>query len=111
MLNTGARLAIAEVLNRAPFVRWDRFTVSPDDEVNVYGWIDRDDGRSDFVLVEFDITEPADLSYGWTSSSAEFSEELGRLLYGEGFDGNGYRHLACQRVESELLGVENPVRL
>lgn len=111
MLDTGARLAIAEVLNRAPFVRWDRFTVSPDDEVNVYGWIDREDGRSDFVLVEFDVTEPAAVSYGWTTSSAERSDELADLLYGEGLIEDGYRHLVCRRVETELLGVKNPVRL
>lgn len=101
---------IAGWLNRLPFVRWDRLTDwrTPSRDhagVTVFGWIARDDGRSDFVLMEFFSWnhDPP----GFSTSSAERSAEIAELLYGPGGD-----HFPCQRVE-HVFGflVEHKVEL
>lgn len=103
------REAIAAVLNRLPFVRWDRLvdapTTSGDHHVtSVYGWIARADCRSDFVLLEF---ASWDDTPGFATSSAERSAEIAELLYGAGGP-----HYPCQRVE-DVFGdlVANKVAL
>lgn len=99
---------IAEVLNRLEEVRWDRYVVDKC-ELTVFGWIDREDGRSDFVVVE--LWEPADRKMVAArlvaTSSASRSESIDQRLSG---DGDG--HIPCQRVE-HLVGelVPNVVRL
>lgn len=97
------------MLNRVPFVRWDRFTESPG-EVIVYGWIDREDGHSDFVLVTFgqlDKVAEGLIGFGFTTSSHEHSTRLHRLLYAT----DESDHIACQRVEHELPNVHNSVHI
>lgn len=89
---------IALALNSLPFVTWDRMIEAPvgegDWEVVVYGWIPRDDGRSDYVQVTFCSWSD---DPGFTTSSAKHSEEIAGLLYGPGGD-----HFPCLRVEHEL---------
>ncbi len=90
---------VAEWLNKLPFVTWDRLTewTTEDREntgVTVFGWITRDDGRSDFVLMEFTSWSE---TVGFSTSSAERSAEIAKILYGS--DGN---HFDCQRVEHVL---------
>jgi hypothetical protein len=89
---------IVATLNRVSFVEWDRLVRGPaanDPEawyVTVYGWIGRDDGRSDFVLIEFSSWAPE--PYFLTSSAAR-SHDIAAAIYGtqEGHAGD------CERVE------------
>lgn len=85
----------AQTLNALPFVRWDRCVEAPMAGANyylvVYGWIDRVDGRSDFVTVEFASWEPLPIP---TTSSAKYSKTIAALC------GHDVRtHLDCERVE------------
>ncbi len=96
---------VAEILNRCPEIRWDRLVEQGDDDepvLVVYGWIARDDGRSDFVV--FKITH--DPQVGFVTSSARYSAAIADRLYGDHDD-----HDDCQRVE-EFFGdlVVNAVR-
>lgn len=84
------------------FVQRDRY-VSGLDYVTAYGWISRPDGRADFVVL--DQEEGRDAPIYWTSS-ARYSAEICRLLYGEETD-----HIDCQRVEHAGLSLPNVVRL
>lgn len=94
----------AEILNRFPEIRWDRLVEEDGDDpvLVVYGWIARDDARSDFVV--FKITD--DLRVGFVTSSARYSASISDRLYGDHDD-----HDDCQRVE-EFFGalVVNAVR-
>ena len=97
---------IAEVLNRLDEVRWDRYVVD-DRELTAFGWIDREDGRSDFVVIE--LWSQANATLGArlvATSSAARSESIDRRLSG---DADG--HIPCQRVE-HLVGdlVPNVIR-
>lgn len=99
----------ADWLNRLPFVRWDRY-VESDGDFAVFGWIDREDGRSDFVLVLWETADPLPGAPCYWTSSAARSKEIGELLYGgiEGFDPDS--HVDCARVEDDFGGlVENAV--
>lgn len=98
------RAAAAEILNRFPEIRWDRLVEDTTEQlVEVYGWIDRDDGRSDFVV--FRITH--DLCVGFTTSSAHHSSSIADRLYG-----HHDTHEDCQRVEEYFDGqVTNAVHL
>ena len=90
------RAELAQAMNKLPFVTWDRFTEDPDGDLDVYGWIARDDGRSDFVMLVF--PRPFDPEYvGFSTSSAEYSKEIGRLLHG----GESV-HFDCQRVDEHF---------
>lgn len=84
-------------LNAMPFVQWDRLNRWGDDGLQVYGWIVRADGRADFVLVEF----AGDGGLGFTTSSAEWSEHISRMLHG----GESRTHVPCERVEDVLGAV------
>lgn len=98
------RLAsIAEVLNMFPEVAWDRTAGSGAARV-VFGWMPREDGRADFLLLEF----RADGRVGMTTSSAEHSLEFHRRLFG-----TDKGHGACRRVEEMFAGTEvrNVIRL
>lgn len=81
----------AQLLNRIPYVEWDR-TVRYDDGVEqatVYGWIRRGDGRADFVHVLFYQDGGALVS----TSSVEHSLDIAEALGVEG-------HTDCERVEN-----------
>ena len=86
--------AIAGAMNALGMVKWDRCIVSAPRGA-VYGWIAREDGRSDFVLLHWN---PVGL--GYTTSSARHSKEIGERL---GFSGEGHRD--CQRVEDVFGGL------
>lgn len=90
---------VAEVLNRLPFVTWDRMIGAPVNdgehrEATVYGWIGRSDEHHDFVTLTFVswFDKPA-----FTTSSAARSGEINRLLSGEDAP-----HFDCLRVEDVL---------
>lgn len=121
-----------ESLNRLPFVRWDRFIVDGAD-LYCYGWIDRPcagcqasyvsrggefkcpicprptDRRADFVVLRLG---PAGEPLWFTTSSAERSEEIAAFVAGVDAIAVGVaEHLECQRIEDEMPGVRNAVRL
>lgn len=96
-MNGAEKKVVAAVLNRLPFVTWDRLVEIPGGDVDVYGWIPREDGRSDFVLATFPPPIDADV-VGFTTSSDRYSEEIGWLIHGEA----DAEHVPCQRVEHVL---------
>lgn len=81
----------AGLMNKLPFVRWDRCTLNSAGSGGVaFGWIDReDDGKADFVVLLF-LGE----QFGFTTSSAKYSREISKALLGTD-DG----HRDCERVE------------
>ena len=86
---------ISDYLNCHPEVRWDRFIEDVDGEpgaIAVYGWIDRPDGRADFVLYRF---APSSNDAYFTTSSVEFSAENG-----------DEEHADCQRVADRFASVK-----
>lgn len=92
--------AIAERMNRLTQVSWDR-CVMHDASAAAYGWIDRSDGRSDFVLLDFQWGTTTGLAsesvrwlaVGFSTSSAEFSASMfDQLELGDG-------HKDCERIE------------
>lgn len=110
---------LAAFCNALPFVRWDRLVRAPLTEVpqvcdadggvrvEMYGWIDRDDGRSDFVILYVRLPERA---IGYTSSSAERTQEIRDRLFGHLDEPT--EHYACERVE-DVFGdlVPGAIRL
>lgn len=96
-----ARPSISDAMNQLDFVTWDRCIVhdyplyADPLGLTVYGWIARDDGRSDFVVLE---SYPWEDRLGYTTSSARYSAEIHRRLYGSD-DG----HTDCQRVADSFL--------
>jgi hypothetical protein len=89
-------LPVVETLNKLPEVTWDRFAGDGVENVSVYGWLPRDDGRSDFVLVMIDKDGPWLISTSSAKHSADFSARLG-------MDSDG--HSGCRRVEDHFPGV------
>lgn len=100
--------AIAERCNRLPEVAWDRCVIH--DEfgfAGVYGWITRDDGHLDFVVLSFTWGETTGLqgetlvwfSVGFTTSSAKYSPSIHERL---GFESE---HTDCQPVGDVLAGL------
>lgn len=87
----------AHYLNALPFVRWDRCTRAGG-WVWAYGWIDREDGRADFVMLEF----APDAAPWHLTSSAAYSREIDRILRGtdEG-------HVDCERI-ADVFGDRVP---
>lgn len=99
----GAYLPVEEMAV-LDFVNWDRFAGNTE-RLSVFGWIDRPDGRSDFVLLRVTAEGIA-----FTTSSAELSPEISRRLNGGEPSSS---HNACQRVEHhpKAAGLPNVVRL
>jgi hypothetical protein len=91
---------IREDLAALDFVLWDRFAAAPD-HVVFYGWIPRQDGRADFVLLRayHHGTE-------YTTSSARWSDRIGDILAGVD---PAYRdsHGQCLRVEDHFPDLPN----
>ena len=91
---------IQEVLNKLPFVKWDRFV--EDEEANlieIYGWIDRGDNYKDFVLLEFNLTKQE--VYFIATSSDKYSEKIAEILNSS--------HSDCKRVEDNF-DVQNSAK-
>lgn len=84
---------IEMTLNLLPEVAWDRFSGMYDSFCEVFGWVRREDGKSDFVLLQFDKGEV----YGISTSSAKYSAEFSHRL--------GFDHSDCKRVEHSMPNV------
>ena|SRR3990167_4753775 len=87
------------------FAQWDRFIDYIDNNIRrlrIYGWIQRKDNCKDFVMLEI---FPGDLTVSYLTSSAMFTDEIGRILYGE-----AHPHEVCHRVES-MFKINNSIKL
>lgn len=76
-------------------VDWHRYT--EDGAYNVYGWIQRPDGRFDFLLIQY--CHPGDIAYA--TSSVFFSERIHEIIYG-----TAEGHVSCRNIKElyrELL--------
>lgn len=99
-MNHRQRTKIAAVLDSVVEARWDRLLRFPPGEgfaecewVRVYGWVERPDGRADFVLADFYVPEgDGEPNYTMLTSSPGLSAALAERL----FDGD---HIDCERVE------------
>lgn len=92
------RLVVTATLNLLPEVTWDRWNGELTEGLLVFGWLPRDDGRSDFVTLTFDAEGPA----SFATSSAKFSAEIAARL--------DFTHTDCKRVEHFFPAV-NAVKL
>lgn len=93
-LNSDALAAMASL----PFVRRDRFCEATD-HLAIYGWIEREDRHEDFVVL---LVYPH--GTGYITSSAQRTDEIGRLLGGSGPD------RPCVKVEDHLPESATEIR-
>jgi len=97
---------LSDKLAQLDFVEWDRYTGGEWSEgrqyVTVYGWIDRNDDYKDFV----EIIRWANGQLYFTTSSAEHTEDIFKVLFGGSLD----NHNDCKRVEN-ALNIDNVVQL
>lgn len=82
------KITIITWLNKFPEVVWDRLTMDGKGFVSVFGWIKRGDGKSDFMLLDFENDTP--ITYA--TSSAKHSEKFAKRI--------GVEHFPCMRVET-----------
>ena len=73
-------------------IEWDRFT-EYNGEYAIYGWIQRKDGKRDFVLLQI-YEEAGEIKGGFTTSSAKYSEALNKFLFGD------KPHNKCIKIEN-----------
>jgi hypothetical protein len=91
---------IADKLNLFPEVEWDRMAGAEDWRWGgAFGWIARDDGRSDFLVVQWQTLDDGEVYWWNTTSSARYSHDFAERLRGE-----DHGHQDCQRVE-DVLGA------
>lgn len=90
---------VEEILNRMPEVTWDRWVGELENKqgVGVFGWIERDDGKRDFVMLRID----ADGCWMILTSSAKYSADFALRVGFEGPHGN------CKRVEEHFHSVKS----
>ena len=98
---------LKEPMADLPFVEWDRYVTgqwdADHDYVKAYGWIDRDDGYKDFVI----LTTWSDTNQiNFTTSSSEHTERIHELL----FDESPENHHGCQRIE-DAVDIPNMVSI
>ena len=87
-------MRIERYLNLFPEVVWDRYCVW-DDCFSVFGWIARDDGRSDFYAMDFKKGR----FYQSNTSSARYSKEFWERICSIHSELSPDDHIDCQRVE------------
>lgn len=95
-------LSLIRAMNRLPEVTWDRCCPSEEHSYcSVFGWIAREDGRFDFIVL---FTYEGTIWFN--TSSARYSREFGERLFG-----TAEGHRDCQRVE-DVFGdlVERKVK-
>lgn len=85
---------VVPTLNLFPEVTWDRWAGDGIEHIGIFGWIPREDGKSDFIYLMFD----ADGLAFFTTSSALYSADFGARL-------GSINHNPCKRVEDFWPGV------
>ena len=113
------KTVVADYANRIPEAQWDRYVAytietdgQPQTGVTAFGWIPRDDGRSDFVVLTWEWMEQQSFPR-CTTSSAELSEAFADRLYaGEEWYVQGETHVDCRRMEHGFGDrIPNVIRL
>ena len=105
------KAVLTDLMMKLPFVQWDRYVEHLEEaqQAVFYGWIARDDGKFDFVLVSYySKYHPfwADcISY--STSSKRYSPELSRILLGR----EERPEAVCKRIEYDFPDVKNVIRL
>lgn len=61
-------------------IEWDRYTNSGT-HYYVYGWIQRKDGKRDFVVVEMEQNEESLRAIDFVTSSAKYSREIMKIMF------------------------------
>jgi hypothetical protein len=89
--------AVAAAMNALPWVLWDRL-VERADGLHAYGWVERGDGRSDFVVLTW---APDGSGPEYLTSSALRSREVRAAL--------GCGPSDCRRVFDEVPGARRSV--
>jgi hypothetical protein len=84
-----AKKKIEEILNRFPEVTWDRWSGNLD-AMQIFGWIERDDGRADFLVLKI----VGGIAVYFTTSSAQYSREFTDRL--------NFIHRDCKRCEKDF---------
>ncbi len=91
-------------------VKWDRYGIREAEGAGfLFGWIARDDGFYDFVVVNFQL-DGANLHLGYNTSSARYSAEILKRL--GGVESN---YLPCRSAkeiitdETQLVRWQKPV--
>lgn len=94
---------VEEILNKFPEVIWDRWTGSLEDKhgIGVYGWIARDDGKSDFLFLRIDQDGP----WLFATSSSKHSSVFSSRLNFDAEDSGG--HKSCKRIEHFFPNVKS----
>lgn len=59
-------------------MEWDRYSIRGEGGF-IFGWIKRDDGFYDFVVVNFQLSADT-LIVGYNTSSKKYSKEIGEIL-------------------------------
>lgn len=77
-LRTWAQM-VQRTLDQFPEVRWDRW-VPWHSGASVYGWISREDGRSDFLAIEFSMHTPTNFLTSSVLHHETFASRLGVAL-------------------------------
>lgn len=105
---------LAQVMNKAKCVRWDRCIDGPD-ILRIYGWIDRPDGRADFVIIEAhrrtdvhrDEVVAPDCYLLSSNADPDINAELAKAI-----DLDLGNFTPCQRIEEVFGGmVTNAIKL
>jgi hypothetical protein len=90
-------------------VEWDRYGIrNEDDSGFIFGWIKRDDGFYDFVIIKFwlDWDKKGAFFYNYDTSSKKYSKEIGVRL-GSNLDGYLECRSASDFPEARLIGWQS----
>jgi len=84
---------VEKTLNLFPEVKWDRWAgdMRSKQGIGVFGWLDRTDGKFDFVYIRIDKDGAWLVATSSANHSAEFSKRLGFTNHGD-----------CKRVEGHF---------
>lgn len=106
---------IEVILNKFPFVRWDRFVMwgkTLNGGITVSGWIDREDNYKDYICLDIysdsSVSSPDGKTEGiytdFMTSSAKYSLPIFKILN----EGSGKGHHNC-KVIKDYFNVKNHV--
>ena len=84
-------LKVLELISEKIPVEWDRY-VNDERTYSVYGWIQRGDGKRDFLLVT--IKEDLGMYVSFVTSSAKYSRMITELIHG-----GTSEHIDCKKIE------------
>lgn len=82
---------MSNIYDLFPEVEWDR-KAGEGGDYNVFGWIQRDDGWKDFLVLVVEDNQIVD----FCTSSAKYSEDFSKRL--------NFSHYECERVKPTKEG-------